>query len=222
MNMRSPIVAMLWEHWRLSRVEAAQRLGLGIVAGSAALTFFEAGALFAFWILITLHAFFYFSIAKLNGGRFLDGYKPGFPLYLLYTRPVTTAGLVGVTMAYDAISCLALYLVSAALLGFAFGKQLPLFSVAVCLVSYHFAAACIQWSTRNRIVQWIGSIVIFLPFFGLLKNRVGWPLHIEFSPLENALMILVGVVSFGLTVVGVARQRRGDASASVTRTKASA
>jgi hypothetical protein len=115
-----------------------------------------------------------------------------------------------------------LYLVSAALLGFAFGQSFPLFSVAVCLVSYHLAAACIQWSTRNRIVQWIGSMVIFLPFFGLLKNRIASPLQVEFSLLENALMILVGVVSFGLTVVGVARQRRGDARASVPRTKSSA
>src|SRR4029453_11346152 len=39
-----------------------------------------------------------------------------------------------------------------------------------------------------------------------------------FSLLENALMALVGVVSFGLTVAGVARQRRGDAIARVPRT----
>ena len=31
--MRSPIVAMLWENWRLTRVEAGLRLGQGIVAG---------------------------------------------------------------------------------------------------------------------------------------------------------------------------------------------
>ena len=31
--MRSPVVAMLWENWRLTRVEAAWRLALGIVGG---------------------------------------------------------------------------------------------------------------------------------------------------------------------------------------------
>ena len=31
MTMRSPVVAMLWENWRLTRVEAAWRLVLGIV-----------------------------------------------------------------------------------------------------------------------------------------------------------------------------------------------
>jgi hypothetical protein len=221
MTRRSPIVAMLWENWRLSRVEAAQRLAQGIVAASAALTLFDADATMAFWILIATHAFFWFSIAKLNGGRFMDGYKPGFPLYLLYSRPVPTVRIVGVAMVYDAVSCTAFYLVSAAFLRFAFGPPLPLFSVAVFLMAYHFASTSVQWSTRNRVVQWIGSMVTFLPFLALLKNRLASPLHVEFSLLENALMVLIGVVSFGLTVAGVARQRRGDAIASVPRTAGS-
>ena len=37
MTMRSPIVAMLWEIWRLTRVEAAWKLALGIVGGLAVL-----------------------------------------------------------------------------------------------------------------------------------------------------------------------------------------
>ena len=73
--MRSALVAMLWENWRLTRVEAMQRVALGLVAGSAAMLLAERGALIAFWILVTLHGFFYMSIAKLNGGRFIDGYK---------------------------------------------------------------------------------------------------------------------------------------------------
>lgn len=220
--MNAPIVAMLWEQWRLTRVEAAQRLALGIVAGSAALVLFgDTGATVAFWILVALHAFFYFSIAKLNGGRFMDGYKPGFPLYLLYTRPVPTVVIVGVAMAYDAISCVALYVASATLLGFAFGHPLPLVSVSVCLVAYHLASTCVQWSTRNRVVQWIGSMVIALPMFALFKSRLAPPLQVELSLLENALMVLIGLVAFGLTVAGVAWQRRGDAVASAPRTAGS-
>ena len=211
MTTRSPIVAILWENWRLSRVEAAQRLAQGIVAASAALTFFHADAAVAFWILIATHSFFWFSIAKLNGGQFFDGYKPGFPFYLLYSRPVPTVTIVGAAMLYDAVSCTALYLVSSAFLRFAFGPPLPLFSVTVFLVAYHFAYTGVQWSTRNRVVQWIGTMATFLPFFALLKNRVASPLQVEFSLLENALMVLVGVVSFGFAVAGVARQRRGEA-----------
>ncbi len=42
--MRSPIVAMLWENWRLTRVEVAWRLALGIVGGAAVLAVFAAVA----------------------------------------------------------------------------------------------------------------------------------------------------------------------------------
>ena len=38
MNMRSPIVAILWETWRVTRVEAAWKLALGVVAALAVLT----------------------------------------------------------------------------------------------------------------------------------------------------------------------------------------
>jgi hypothetical protein len=58
--------------------------------------------------------------------------------------------------------------------------------------------------------------------FFLLNNRVVSPLQVEFSLIENALMILMGVVSFGVAVVGVARQRRGDADATTLRPAGSA
>ena len=78
---------------------------------------------------------------------------------------------------------------------------------------------CIQWSTRSRVVQWVGSIVIRLAVVLLLKHRVASPLQVEFSLVENAVLVLIGVVSFGLTVAGVARQRRGDAVAVVPQRK---
>ena len=96
---------------------------------------FDNGATIAFWIILCSNAFIWFSIAKLNGGRFMDGYKPGFPFYLLYSRPVPTFVFVGVTVVYDALSGVVLYLVSAALVGFAFGQPLPLFSVIPWIVA---------------------------------------------------------------------------------------
>jgi hypothetical protein len=155
MNLRSPIAALLWENWRLTRVEAAQRLGLSVVAGSGAMLMFGNGAVAAFWIILTQYAFIYMSIAKLNGGRFMDGYKPGFPLYLLYPRPVATASFVGVAMAYDAITNVAMYVATACLLMLVFGKPFPLLPMAVLLVAFHLAYMCVQWSTRSRVVQWI-------------------------------------------------------------------
>ncbi len=217
--MRSPVVAMLWENWRLTRVEAAQRLGLGLVVGAGLLALFDNGATAAFVMLVALHSLIWFSIAKLSGGRFADGYKPGFPLYLLYTRPVPTPVIVGVALVYDAFSCVLLYLVSAAVLGVAFGQPLPSFSVTLWMVINHFAYACTQWSTRSRVAQWVGSIAFCLTMFFVLKSHVSWPLRVEFSLTENAAMVLTGVVLFGLTVAGVARQRRGEAVAAVPRAK---
>lgn len=217
----APITALLWENWRLTRIEAGQRIALGIVIGSTVLAKSGNGAIVALWVLFSLHAVFYLSIAKLNGGRFVDGYKPGFPLYLLYTRPVPTVAFVGVAMGYDAISSAAGYLLSAAILGFAFGQPLPLLPVALLIVTVHFAYACIQWSTRSRVVQWIGTTVITLPTFFLLKERATSPNGFGFSLAEYAVMFLIGVVSIVLTVVGVARQRRGDAIATMLRPAAS-
>jgi hypothetical protein len=210
MTMHSPIVAMLWENWRLTRVEAAQRVAIGLIAGAGALTLIDNGATAAFWFVLVCHSFIWFSIAKLNGGKFADGYKPGFPFFLLYTRPVSTVMLVGVSIAYDALTCLALYLASAALLGFVFGKPLPLFSVALVILASHFSYACVQWSTRSRLVQWVGSIPFYLPLFFMLQAKVNSSLEFQFSPAENTFLVLMCIVSFALTVAGVARQRRGD------------
>ena len=215
----APIAAMVWEQWRLTRAEAAVRLSLGIVGGSAALALSPAGATIAFWTLIVANAFFWFSISKLNGGKFSDGYKPGFPLYLLYSRPVSTVTIVCVAMVYDAISCTALYLVSAALLMFAFGQSLPLLSMALFLVSYHLACTCIQWATRSRVVQWGASIVVGWPMFFLLRNEATAPAQLDFSRGANALMIVLCIVSIGLAVAGVARQRRGDSVAATPQPK---
>jgi hypothetical protein len=114
-------------------------------------------------------------------------------------------------MVYDAVSCAALYLVSAALLGFAFGQPLPLLSVAVWIVAMHAVSTFVQWSTRDRVLQYLGSFGLGLPFVLLIVYRTDWsPLRVEISLAENALMAGLALVAFGLTVAGVSRQRRGD------------
>ena len=217
MKALSPIIALLWENWRLTRIEAAMRLAQNLVFAAGAVILFGAGAKVVFWILIGGSAMIWFSIAKLNGGRFLDGYKPGFPLYLLYTRPVSTSVFVGVALAYDALSSVALYLVCAVLLMFAFGQPLPLFSMVIYLVTCHATYFCVQYATTSRVIQYVGSMAFSIPLFFLLFERVSSPLQVEFSLTENIVMGLVCLVSYGLTVAGVARQRRGEAIAIAPR-----
>jgi hypothetical protein len=218
----SPILAILWEHWRLTLGESAWRLSIGLVGGSAALALSRSGATIAVWVLLSQHAIFSMSIAKLTGGRFLDGYRPGFPLHLLYTRPVRTSVIVGVAMMYDAVSGAAMYVASAALLGLAFGQTLPLLSMAMLIVVFHMVCTFAQWSTRSRVFQWLASLGIWGAVTALISIRAGGsPLQLDFSFAETALMASIGLVSFALTVAGVARQRRGDARASIPRTKGS-
>ena len=184
MTMRSPIVAMLWENWRLTRVEAAQRLALGIVAGSAALLLFDNGATLRSGSYL-LDAFFWSSIAKLNGGRFMDGYKPGFPLYLLYTRPVPTVvvrrrrhgvrrGLVrGVVSRIRGSPGVRLRPAAPVVLRGRVDRGPP------------SCYTCIQWSTRkqSRSMGWIAASIACRCFF-LLQDRVESPLQVEFSLAE--------------------------------------
>ena len=219
MNLRSPVVAMLWEQWQLTRVEAAQRVAFALVVASGALTLNpDKGAAMASGVLLVAFVMFWFSISKLNGGQMMDGYKPGFPLYLLYTRPVTTSTFVIVSMGYDAISSLVLYLLCAAVLTLAFGQTFPMFSVALWLVSGHLCYLAVQWSTRNRVFQWIGAIAFSLVYFYLIKfNLQTHPMRVEFSLAENLLMLLIGVVSIVATVAGVSSQRSGNAVETVRR-----
>lgn len=208
MSPGSPLSAMLWENWRLTRNEILQRVAIGFIAGSGALLKLGVGQ--ALWILIVVYAFIYMSIARLNGGKFLDGYKPGFPLYLFYTRPVSTAAYVGVAMAFDALTSAALYIATAAILGYVFDQPLPLFPVALLIIVYHLAYMCIQWATQSRVVQWIGSIVITLPPFFFLQSHAAAPTEFHLTVAQAATLVVAGVVFTVLTIAGVARQRRGE------------
>ena len=83
MRMRSPIAAMLWELWRVTRVEAAWKLALGVVLTLAALIFSavfapsgnvewyedikDTGARIARVLLFMPHIVGWLSLAGLNG-----------------------------------------------------------------------------------------------------------------------------------------------------------
>jgi hypothetical protein len=213
--MSSPVIAMLWEQWRLTRVEAVVRAIVGLAAASAFLLQSTEGATQAFVMLILVHAFPWFSLAKLNGGTFLGGYKPGFPFRLLYTQPVSTTVMVAVAMAYDAVSCTLSYVVSAALVGFAFGESLPVLSVAHWLVAFHLGVTCLLWSSSGKVLAPLGSLALGVVLFVMLQSSVSMPLRVEFSPGKYQLMFGICVLSIVFTIAGVARQRRGGAAAAV-------
>ena len=237
--MRSPILAMLWETWRVTRVEAAWKLAFGIVGGLAVLALcatvapadnakkyediMDNGAAIAMILLVLPHLVSWLSLARLNGGR------PGFPLYLHYTRPVRTAVIVGLPMAYLTAMSSAVYLVSALLLRVTSGYAFPLLPVAAWIAALTLVGVAATWSTRNTTIQVCVMMYAFTKAFGLAMQRLTaveipggydwpprlWPTLFDFPLTDYAWIALIGLASFGVTVAGVTRQRRGDGWAEV-------
>ena len=231
---------MLWETWRVTRVEAAWKLAFGIVGGLAVLALcatvapadnakkyediMDNGAAAAMILLVLPHLMGWPSLARLNGGR------PGFPLYLHYTRPVRTAVIVGLPMAYLTAMSSAVYLVSALLLRVTSGYAFPLLPVAAWIAALTLIGLAATWSTRNRTIQVCVMMFAITKAFGLAMQRLTaveipdtfdwpprlWPTLFDFPLTDYAWIALIGLASFGVTVAGVdataSRRRMGGGS----------
>ena len=176
------------------------------------------GAAAAMILLVLPHLVSWLSLARLNGGR------PGFPLYLHYTRPVRTAVIVGLPMAYLTAMSSAVYLVSALLLRVTSGYAFPLLPVAAWIAALTLIGLAATWSTRNRTIQVCVMMYAVTKAFGLAMQRLTaveipdtfdwpprlWPTLFDFPLTDYGWIALIGLASFGVTVAGVTRQRRGD------------
>jgi hypothetical protein len=238
-KLRSPVVAMLWELWRLTRAEIAWKLALPIGGALAALGL---GAAFgpadnptnyqrvnddvsalALILIVIPHLLGWLSIAKLNGSQ------PGFPLYLTYTRPVRTAAIVGVPMAYLTALSAAIYLVSAIVLRVASGHAFPLQPVAMWMAALTVVALAGAWSTRIRLIHVLVMIYAVTKGLVMAMQRLTaveipggydwpprlWPTLFDFPRTDYAWIALIGMAGFGVTVAGVTWQRRGGAPAAI-------
>lgn len=233
MTMKSPVVAILWENWRLTRVEAAWRLALGIVAslavpavfGVVASSFVEEreavmdlGATIALFLVVFPNLVNWPSTAQLNG------WLPGFPFHLLYTRPVRTAVLVGVPMAYHIVASMAIYVISALLLRQTFGYAFPLLRPLAWIAALNVVLVATHWSSRTRVVQMLGAIAPSAVWSGLVGSHFNekidwhdasslWPTLFDAPFGDYALFGVIVLAMFGLTVAAVDRQRHGDGRA---------
>lgn len=234
--MRSPIHAMLWEIWRGTRVEVAWRLALGIVGGLAALSWYAAiappdnptktsdfGADVALILLVLPHFMGWISLPRLNRNL------PGFPLCHLYTRPVRTAVIVGLLMAYLTVVPSAIYLVSALLLRVISDYPFPLLPVAAWIAALSMAYLAIAWSARSRVPEFVGGAVANMTWLLFAIHRLTsfpdgfdwhdspklWPTVFDFPLTDYALIVLIGLASFGVAFAGVTRQRHVDAPAAI-------
>ena len=176
------------------------------------------GAAAAMILLVLPHLMGWPFMANLNGGR------PGFPLYLHYTRPVRTAVIVGLPMAYLTAMSSAVYLVSALLLRVTSGYAFPLLPVAAWIAALTLVGVAATWSTRNMTIQVCVMMFAITQAWKLAVDRLTaveipggydwpprlWPTLFDFPLTDYAWIALIGLASFGVTVAGVTRQRRGD------------
>jgi hypothetical protein len=160
------------------------------------------------------------TVSKLNGAQ------PGFPFYLAYTRPVRTGVIVGLPMAYLTAMSSATYLVSALVLRAASGYAFPLQPVAAWIAALTLIFVAAGWSTRNWLVMVGSGTVAVVQALGMAVDRLTavelpggydwpprlWPTLFDWPRTDYAWVALIALTSFTVTVVMVARQRRGDAS----------
>src|ERR1044072_7654271 len=220
--MWNPVTAFLWEWWRTTRRQLLFFVFLSGLAGWAMLTRIGQGELggraFVVFVLLV-------SVATLPWVSMLARTsRSGFPMPLAYARPVHTPMLVAVPMAYLALACAATYVLPAAALRLAFDAPLPVAPVAVVLAAGAvFFSAC-NWSTRNNVVRFTVSIVLFGAMGPALRWLHLWnpqasgqfppPLTVNSVALDAADYAAIAVavaVAYFATVRGVELQRHGDA-----------
>lgn len=229
--MKSPLRAVLWEVWQGTRVEAAWKLALGTGAAMVVMALSSSSreivkdstAALAMVLIVIPHLAGWLSMARRNSAR------PGFPLYLHYTRPVRTAVIVGLPMAYLTALSSAIYLVSALLLRVTSGYAFPLLPVAAWIAALTLIWVAGTWSTRNRTVQVVTMVYATVIAYVISMQRLTaveipdnydwpprlWPTLFAWPLTDYAVIALIAIASFGVTVAGVARQRRGDGWAEV-------
>lgn len=225
--MRSPVHAILWELWRVTRFDAAWKFGAGIVGGLAVLGVSaafppagDAGAAIALTMLVVPHLMGWPSLStRLNGG------KPGFPFHLHYTHPVRTTVAVGLPMAYLTIASASIYLVSALLLRLVSAHAFPLLPVAAWIAALTLVFMAAVWSTRRHpVLVALVAMVAAGRSLGLAVDRLTaveiphtfdwpphlWPMLFDWPLTDYAWIALIAATSFVFTSAMVARQRRGD------------
>jgi len=230
--MRSPGVAVLWEIWRVTRTEVAARLALSVFGGAIALFAVAAfpsvddptrarefGAVVAMVVLTMQNIMGWAFLSRLNGS------KAGYPLPLLYARPIGTAKFVSLQLAYLTAVPAAIYLVAALLLRLISGYPFPLLPVAAWVSTTMLMMTALYWSTRSVFVQQIVGLFIAPPWLIYAVHRLTsypdgydwhdspalWPAIFDLSLTDYALFAVLGLASFGVAIYNVARQRRGDA-----------
>jgi hypothetical protein len=114
--------------------------------------------------------------------------------------------------------------VSALLLRVTSGYAFPLLPVSAWIAALSLIFGAAVWSTRNSTIPVLVWMFAITQAFRVAMDRLTaveipggydwpprlWPTLFDFPRTDYVWIALIGLASFGVTVAGVARQRRGD------------
>lgn len=223
--MNGPVRALLWEIWRTSWKDSLSRL-CGAVAAvllmclSTTREGLQASEALRGVVVLVAGGMAVLSQLWI---RELDSEHAGFAFRLGFVRPVRTATLVLVPLAYCALLAVASYLIPAMLFAFMADVSMPLLGptfVIVCAVAC-LTAAC--WAPVTVVDKLLGMIAVCGLVAGLIFRfhatrgfsapfvlAMGDPEYYRAGLLPYAVLVSVTAVAAGLAVLAVDRQRHGE------------
>jgi hypothetical protein len=217
--MHTPAVALFWESWRLTRSRLfvvpplAALCGWLLARGSASPLAFIVVFAAAFMMAMSLPVF--------GGPR-------GFPLFRNFARPVYTAVLVAVPLAYVLAAAAACYLVPAVFLRMFMGLNIPLLAPAALLGAATVLVAGCTWFTRvnaMRMALAVAGVVAagaMLRFLEPFRNAGTFPIKpgVQLCVLSGTGYLMLGlavVALYAWITLGVWQQRHGEEELSLSR-----
>ena len=223
-----PVHAMMWELWRISRLELLFRILSPAILWS-----------YIFWLLgpqqnigeaplLTIPVFMLTVVTSLFSGLWMntfDNTNNGFNFYLGFSRPIRTAMLVTIPMVYISCDAALCYFIPIGFLCLAFHVPLPLFSVAALIATVCAVFIMAVWSAQSRPAKAVNLMVImavtglFLIFW--LKGRADFSDEIfvtpdlliklfTFSIPDYLILLTLFIASIAFTTFTVGRQRHGE------------
>ena len=219
--MRSIKMAMFWEYWQQHRWWVLVFLvGLG------------SGMIILWWRLQNLNAtasfFIHYFTMQLEMVVFLgmvffrqfDVRKNRLSFCSrLYTLPIRTSVLVAWQMVFPALMVACLYLVTVGAARVAFSVTWPIAGPLLLLLAFLASMQAIVWITTGFPLLQIGlGILSYVQFGRFVSLRYGADnmFHLPRTPWEQLsggdflVLVLCAGVAYGIAVIGILRDRRGD------------
>ncbi len=223
--MRSPHQAMLWELWRVSRLELLLRFA-GVLAFVLLVLVMAANMSGPERLVIRGIVVLVLGVACAMSSTWmsaLDNQQTGFSFRLGFTRPISTLQLVAIPMAYSVLWAMLGYFLSALLAWWLLGQSVPIAGPAAIIGCIVCIMICTTWFPSHPYERILSLFAATACVLGLLYLRHRWrsggqPAVIEIANAEYypavwqeyAALFLIASLTLAITTLAVGWQRCGE------------